>query len=436
MEPIAVTGHVRKDARKHRALADCPAADPAPIHLVVQPAALVEPGSGAKTLGTHPLLLLAAGLSAALLLTPPAHHFFGIIGWRWLYVLSIAFCLSFSLTPLAAFMARRFRILDQPQARKLHLKATPLLGGAAVFVGFVTALLANGILVPELISILSASMVLFVAGVFDDCREVSAGLKLVIQVACTAMVIAAGVVLEVLPLAWGVGGRIGNLLLTAMWIIGITNAMNFFDGMDGLAAGLGAIIAFFLAAVAFQTEQPYLGWVALALMGSCLGFLPFNFKSDGPACIFLGDAGSTVIGFVLACIAVFGDWADGRPLVSLVSPVLVFWLLIFDMVHITIDRAVTGKVRTLRQWIEYVGKDHLHHRLADVLGSRRRSVLFIYLMAMCLGVSALVMRNAETPDAMLLILQASILVVLITILERRGRLIDADRRSERDGHSG
>ncbi|MCK7503758.1 MAG: undecaprenyl/decaprenyl-phosphate alpha-N-acetylglucosaminyl 1-phosphate transferase [Desulfobacterales bacterium] len=138
-----------------------------------------------------------------------------------------------------------------------------------------------------------------------------------------------------LPADWGIWGLIGNLLLTGLWIIGITNAMNFFDGMDGLAAGLGAIIAFFLGVVAFQTDQPFFGWISLAVLGGCLGFLPYNFRPSGSAVIFLGDAGSTVIGFVLACIAVYGDWAEGQPVVSLVSPVLIFWLLIFDMAHIT-----------------------------------------------------------------------------------------------------
>jgi UDP-GlcNAc:undecaprenyl-phosphate GlcNAc-1-phosphate transferase len=200
--------------------------------------------------------------------------------------------------------------------------------------------------------------------------------------------------------------------------------------MDGLAAGLGGIIAFLLAVVAFQTDQPFLGWMALAVMGSCLGFLPYNFKRKGAAFIFLGDAGSTVIGFVLACIAVYGDWAEGRPLVALVSPVLIFWILIFDMVHITIDRILTGKVRNFREWIEFVGKDHLHHRLAGALGCRRKSVLFIYLMALSLGMSALMLRDAGTLDAMLLIFQASIMVGLVTILERRGRIVtDVDKDS-------
>ena len=120
-------------------------------------------------------------------------------------------------------------------------------------------------------------------------------------------------------------------------------------------------------------------------------------------------------------MAVYGDWAQGNPVVALVSPVLIFWILIFDMVHITIDRIMTGKVKNLRQWIEYVGKDHLHHRLANVLGGRKQSVLFIYLLGLCLGTSAVVLRNARPTDAILLIIQACIMVVLITVLERRGR---------------
>jgi UDP-GlcNAc:undecaprenyl-phosphate GlcNAc-1-phosphate transferase len=91
------------------------------------------------------------------------------------------------------------------------------------------------------------------------------------------------------------------------------------------------------------------------------------------------------------------------------------------MVHITIDRIVSGKIKNFKQWIEYVGKDHLHHRLANVLGGRKQSVLFIYLLGLCLGTSAVVLRNARPADAVLLIIQACILVVLITVLERRGR---------------
>ena len=232
-----------------------------------------------------------------------------------------------------------------------------------------------------------------------------------------------GIVLDVVPKHLGLLSEAGNILVTVLWLIGITNAMNFFDGMDGLAAGLSAAIAFFLGVVAFQTEQPFLGWVAGAVMGACIGFLPYNFRPKTNASIFLGDAGSTVLGFLLACVAVYGKWSDTDPVVALASPLLIFWVLIFDMVHITADRIVSGKVRNFREWIDYVGKDHLHHRLANVLGGGRKSVLFIYLMTFCLGTSAIVFRYARPTDAVLLIAQATVFVGLITILERRGRTL-------------
>jgi len=313
-------------------------------------------------------------------------------------------------------------MLDRPNLRKLHQEATPLLGGAAVFSGFLAALLINGIFSFELGAILIASLILFAVGVLDDYKEISAGIKLLTQIICTLFLVSFGIVLRVIPSDLGLFAQMGNTVLTIIWIIGITNAMNFFDGMDGLAAGLGALIAFFLGVVAFQTAQPFIGWVAVAMMGSCIGFLPYNFKIKGHAAIFLGDAGSTVIGFILACVAVYGDWAEGNAVVALISPLLIFWILVFDMVHITVDRIMSGKVLSFRQWIEYVGQDHLHHRLAHALGSNKRSVLFIYLLSLCLGISAVALRNARVVDAVLLIFQASILVVLITFLERRGRL--------------
>ena len=367
------------------------------------------------------LYLPVAALTVALLM-PQVRQFFMSSGWRWIHMFLLSSGISFSLNPLFSKLAYKLDILDHPNHRKLHQEATPLLGGAAVFAGFLAAVLINGIFSVELGAILISSVILFGIGIRDDHKEIPAGLKLLTQILCASVVIVSGVVLRVIPNNLGIIAYTGNALLTLFWIIGITNAMNFFDGMDGLAAGLGALIAFFLGVVAFQTAQPFIGWVAVAMMGSCMGFLPYNFKIKGNATIFLGDAGSTVIGFILACVAVYGDWAEGNTVVALISPLLIFWILIFDMVHITADRIISGKVLNFRQWIEYVGKDHLHHRLANVLGGNKKSVLFIYLLSLCLGLSAVALRNARVMDAILLILQAFIIVILITFLERRGRI--------------
>ncbi|MFP4475059.1 MAG: MraY family glycosyltransferase [Desulfatibacillaceae bacterium] len=367
------------------------------------------------------LVFIAVAAAAVLLLLPPVRSFFFETGRRWFYILAVSFSLAYALVPLCREIAWVAGILDQPAERKVHTRVTPLLGGVAVFVAFIVSIIVNAIPSMELVGIVSGGLIVFVVSLVDDVREISASFKLVLQILATCIVMTTGVTLTVFPDATGIPGEVGNLLLTLLWVVGITNAFNFFDGMDGLAAGLGAILSFFLAMVALQTDHPFLGWISLAMMGSCLGFLPYNFRPYKRATIFLGDAGSTFIGFILAFLAVFGQWSDSDPVSALAPPLLIFWVLIFDMVHITVDRIITGKVRTVREWLEYVGKDHLHHRLMYVLGGPQRSVLFIYLMTCCLGLSAVVLRNASPMDVGLLLLQAAILVVLLTILERRGR---------------
>ncbi|MDM8535888.1 MraY family glycosyltransferase [Desulfobacterales bacterium HSG17] len=338
-------------------------------------------------------------------------------------MLFLSFSMSFCITPVCRGAAYFFDILDRPDSRKSHDMTTPLLGGAAVYLSFIIVILINGIYSSGLFAIIGAATLLFLLGIKDDAGGVSAFIRLAAQLFAAAIVMSFGIILHVLPVSWGVFSQAGNILLTFLWIIGISNAMNFFDGMDGLAAGLGSIISFFLGIIAFQMNQPFVGWIAVAMTGSCLGFLPYNFKLKGRAEIFLGDAGSTVIGFITACLAVYGDWAQDNPVASLISPMLIFWILIFDMIHITIDRIISGKVHNFREWVEYVGKDHFHHRLENVLGSKKKSVLFIYLLAFCLGTSAVVLRNAGFLEAFLLLIQAVFIVVLITILERRGQAL-------------
>ena len=366
--------------------------------------------------------ILAIFVFLALLAPPLRSYFFSSIG-RWLYVLLFSLTLSHLLTPVVRRIALKFNILDfvdGPGGRKIHERSTPLLGGLAVLVAFIAALTANMILDREYLFLLAGSAVVALVSLIDDWKGLSARLKLAVQVAVVIALIYGGVVLELFPVktTWGYAL---NCLFTILWIVGITNAMNFADGMDGLAAGLGAIVSFFLGIAAFQTHQPLMGWVALAMLGSCLGFLPYNFRPRGQALIFLGDAGSIFIGFTLAALAVKGEWSDSNPIVSFAAPVLIFWVLIFDMSYITVERVVTGKVKSFREWIDYVGKDHMHHRLFAVLGDRRKVVLFIYLVSATLGISAIALRNARIVDGILLVVQAFLITIVISILEYSGR---------------
>jgi UDP-GlcNAc:undecaprenyl-phosphate GlcNAc-1-phosphate transferase len=323
------------------------------------------------------------------------------------------------LTPLMVHLAHQWGLVDQPSDRKIHAHPTPRLGGVAVYLGFLGSVLLNSILPDWMIATLAAGSLLLIVGVIDDIWELPASSKLVAQLVAAGIVIATGKVLTLFPV--GPVGDVANVILTLFWIVGITNAFNFFDGMDGLATGLAILIAGFMGAVAFETNQPGLGWLAIAIIGAGVGFLPYNFRGRKPAVIFLGDGGATFLGFTLACLAVEGNWADHSPIVSFSNPLLIFGVLIYDMIHISIERVATGKVRSIKEWLDYVGKDHLHHRLERALGSRQASVAMICLMTICLGLAALALRYAGSAEAMLLLLQACLIVAMITILEWSGR---------------
>jgi len=353
------------------------------------------------------------------LVLPWSRFYFTDLGIRWLYILLFSFSLSAILTPVMRLVALKLKIVDVPGGRKIHEKSTPLLGGVAIVVAFIAAILANMVLEREVVLLLWGGAVVALVGLADDWRGVSARLKLFVQILVVLILIHSGIVLNLFPnTMWGYWL---NVLFTILWIIGITNAMNFIDGMDGLAAGIGAIIAMFMGIVAFQTDQPFMAWLAIAMMGSCLGFLPFNFGLKRPASIYLGDTGSTFIGFMLAALAIKGNWADNSRIVSFSAPVLIFWILIYDMAYITIERIVTGKVKSLKQWIDYVGTDHIHHRLYSLLGDKRKAVLFIYFLCATLGISAITLRYARPIDGVLLVVQAFLITIIVSIAEYSGR---------------
>jgi UDP-GlcNAc:undecaprenyl-phosphate/decaprenyl-phosphate GlcNAc-1-phosphate transferase len=367
--------------------------------------------------------LIATAVGAALIfvviIVPGVHLWFREEGLRWLHVLLVASTVSLALTPVMIGLARTWGLLDVPTERKAHDRPTPRIGGVAVYFAFLIAILTNSVFEDWMVGMLVGGTLLFVLGVVDDAVELPASLKLGGQLFAAGAVIYAGKVLTLFPPT--PSGQLANMVITVIWIIGITNAFNFFDGMDGLASGLAILMAFFMGLVAMQTEQAGVGWIAIALIGAAAGFYPFNFRKSKPAFIFLGDGGSTFLGFTLACLAVKGNWADNNPIVSFSNPILIFGILIYDMIHITVERIVTGKIRTVKEWIDYVGRDHLHHRLERLLGSRQASIAMIYTLCVSLGLAAMLLRKADISEAFMLLTQAALLVILITILEHRGR---------------
>ena len=373
-------------------------------------------------------LLVACGAGASvLLMSDPLRTVIREWPGRWIQVLVTAFAVTATLVPLTIPLARRLGAMDLPDRRKIHATPTPRLGGLAIFAGILAAIAANGIPDRQLFAIGAAAWLLAV-GAGDDARGLSARTRLAAQVAASLLVMQSGIVLTVLPDAWDTTG-IANAFLTLLWLVGITNAFNFFDGMDGLAGGLAATMAAFLGSVAWLTGQPHLGWASAAVAGASLGFLPFNFRRGGPAKVFMGDGGSTMLGFVLAALAVHGAWGAGSPLTDLTAPLLIFGVLIYDMIHTTASRILRGDVRTLGQWIEFTGRDHLHHRLEALLRSKRKAVLLILVMQTTLGLSALLLRRLSLGGEVLVLLQCSAILLVVTILEHAGNLRERRGRS-------
>ncbi len=259
---------------------------------------------------------------------------------------------------------------------------------------------------------------IFLIGLIEDLRGLSAQLRLILQIIVAIAVISNGLKTGFLPSNWW--GTPCNTVISILWIVGVTNAYNYLDGLDGLAAGSAVINLFFFALMLYASGQYPAGLISVALLASCLAFLPFNFSSHK---IFLGEAGSTLLGFSLACIGLMGSWAPDNT-VKLLIPVLILGVPIFDMIFTTIMRVKEGKVKTIVEWLRYGGKDHFHHYLVDLGLSRTKAVLFIYSITFVLGISAFMLGSyGYLIKAFLSLLQAAVvfggIAVLIVVGKRR-----------------
>jgi len=354
------------------------------------------------------------------------HIFLSGIPYRWFFLLLFSFLLTFILTKAVRRVALKLKILDYPDERKIHRGPMPLLGGLAIYISYATTIFLNFSFSIELKGVIIGGTIILLVGLIDDIKKLPATWKLVSQVLAASTLMMFGVKLDFLPYTWW--GNAGEIILTIIWVVGITNAVNFFDGMDGLAAGLAAICSLSFFVVAQITHQPYLGFLTIALAGSCLAFLKFNFK---PAIIFLGDSGSTFLGFTLAAIAVMGGWAEHNPKVALSLPLLILSIFIFDMVYITIARILSRRVRSFKDWIEYTGRDHFHHRLVSLGFNEIETVLLIYLIAACLAIGGISLRATENIRIYLEFLQAFFMLIIIVILMLAGHKIMNNRSSPR-----
>jgi len=301
-----------------------------------------------------------------------------------------ALLLALGATPVVRRLADRLGVVDQPDARKLHRAPVPLLGGIAIYVGFILALLlfGEGWVLSQMIGILvSATMVSFL-GIWDDRWGVRPLLKLLGQLVAASILIISGVKVSFLPYP------ALNVAITLVWVVGITNALNLLDNMDGLSGGVGAVAAGFFLLLAAMNGQYLVASLAAALMGACIGFLYYNLN---PATIFMGDAGSMFLGFILSVVAIKLRF-PGRPsMITWMIPVVVLGLPIFDTTLVVISR-LRGGMNPLTS----PGKDHVSHRLVQMGLSQRNAVIVLYLICCALGLAALFIMQAGFLQAYLM----------------------------------
>lgn len=367
-----------------------------------------------ETKGTNRFYPIVVSPFFVFLFIPGVQNSFQSNHILWLYILLVSYTTATIATPVVKAIATRFNIVDKPGGRKIHSNATPLMGGIAIYGAFAFTLFHNDVYSVELKGVAIGATIVFCMGLIDDIKSLPALLKLIGQVAATFVMIRYGVVADFLPNTWW--GRLFEIIITMLWVIGITNSLNFFDGMDGLATGLTIVSSLFIGLLAIQSRQYYLMYLSVALLGSCLGFLPYNLRYKKTASIFLGDGGSTFMGFTLASLTVMGGWGAREPIKAYAMPILILGILIFDMFYTTVTRIKNKQISRFGEWLSFTGKDHLHHRLEMLGFSRKQTVFFILFVAATLGLSALVLRNGNTLDALLLSLQAVLIYLFIIIL--------------------
>jgi len=341
-------------------------------------------------------------------------------------LLIAAFLLTYAFMPAVIWLANRLGAVDIPDARRVHRQATPRIGGLAVFLSVNITLLLNFNYSVELKAICISGALVAALSMWDDVRGLSAPIKLAGQLIAIGILFQSGLVLEfgldghlisLLGPDWGITlGFFLEYLITAVWIIGIANAFNFLDGINGLAAALAAAVCLLMGLLAASTAQLYMLLLCLAVAGSSLGFLPDNARYVRTARAFLGDTGSIYLGWMMAGIAVMGEWSDASSLNAYAAPLLIFSVMIFDMIYTTVARIHRGDVTSVRTWVSYVGRDHLHHRLMYLGLTQKQTVVAVVGIALCSGLAALAMIHAGPLTVTLLLGQSVVLYLLLSAL--------------------
>ena len=305
---------------------------------------------------------------------------------HYMLVFASALVVVIGIMPLVRRAAVRWGFVDQPSERKVHTQPMPRLGGVAIYVGCIAALLAlsDRFYVSQLVSILVGATLVSFLGVWDDHHGLRPLLKLAGQVLATGILLMSGIRVGFLH------NPVLDLGATLLWVVGTTNALNLLDNMDGLSGGVATVASIFFLLLAAMSGQYLVASLAAALLGACLGFLYYNFN---PASMFMGDTGSLFIGFVLAALGIKLRFPDNVDFVTWMIPVVVLGLPVFDTGLVVVSRLRRGL-----NPLTNPGRDHVSHRLVAMGATKREAVLMLYLVCCALGVVAMFLTQASVVE--------------------------------------
>lgn len=318
----------------------------------------------------------------------------------------LAFITAFVITPYTIRLAKKVGAVDIPNDRRVNKKPMPRLGGLAVIAGFLVSViylvisasiegkinLLEDNLNIKLLGILGGMLVLGIVCYIDDVKDIKPLVKLAGQVAAAVIVASSGVLIDNFTIPFKensfVLNEVFSFILTVGWIVGITNAINLIDGLDGLSSGITLISCLSLVVVFALNESPLIAIILItALAGAIVGFLPYNFN---PAKTFIGDVGSNFMGFALAIISILGV-AKTYTAIVLIAPIMILALPIFDTIWAIIRRIVKSKSI---KGVFKADRGHLHHRLMAKGYTQKQSVLILYGATATLGMTAIILLDS------------------------------------------
>ena len=298
--------------------------------------------------------------------------------------LAVSLVVSFCLTPAVKWLAVKIGAVDVPKdKRRMHDHPIPRLGGLAIFIGFVVAVLAFADVDRQLRGILLGGCIIVAVGIVDDSHPLGAGIKFILQIVAALIAVWHGVLIEMIanPLPFGAqywDFGIMAVPITVIWIVAVTNSVNLIDGLDGLADGVSTIAALTMLIIALLMGDMEMAVLCAALVGGCIGFIPYN---RNPAKIFMGDTGATFLGFVLATVSVTGLFKL-YAVISFVVPFIILGFPIFDTVSAFTRRILKG------QNPMKADRSHTHHKLIDMGMNQKQAVATLYMVAGVLGLCA------------------------------------------------